>query len=39
MTGLDRARLVEMGENARRLAHRDAAKTVADAIESLVKER
>lgn len=39
MTGLDRARLIEMGENARRLAHRDAAKTVADAIESLVKER
>lgn len=34
--GLDREALVKMGENARRLAHREAAKTVADVIERLV---
>ena len=36
LNSLDREALIEMAENARKLSHRDAAKTVADQIERLV---
>ena len=36
LNSLDRDALIEMAENARKLSHRDAAKTVADQIERLV---
>lgn len=36
LNSLDRDALIEVAENARKLSHRDAAKTVADQIERLV---